>query len=132
MDSVKFLDHVISTERVMIDPHKVEAIMNWEAPINQTEVRSFYGLAEYYRRFIRNFSMIVSPMTHLLKKNVEFMWSVECQRSMKELKKRLTTTSVLMLPNDSSNFVVYSDASQKGIGCALIQNKRVVSYISDS
>ena len=74
--------------------------------------------------------MIASPMTNLLKKNVEFVWSEECQRSMDELKKRLTTTPILMLPDDDSDFVVYSDASQRGMGSMLMQNERVVSYIS--
>ena len=78
LDSVKFLDHVISTEGVMVDPQKVEAILNWEALTNQTKVRSFLSLAEYYRWFIMNFSVIASPITNLLKKNVEFVWSTEC------------------------------------------------------
>ena len=108
---MKFLGHVISAEGVMVDPQKVEAILNWEAPTNQTEVRNFLSLAGYYRRFIRNFLVIASPMTNLLKKNVEFVWSVECQRSMEELKKWLTRALVLMLPNDSNDFMEYSDAS---------------------
>ena len=95
----------------MVDPQKVEAILSWEAPTNQTKARSFLGLAGYYRRFIRNFSVIASPMTNLLKKNVGFLWSKECQRSMDELKRRLTTAPVLMLLDDDSDFVVYSDAS---------------------
>ena len=114
----------------MVDPQKVEAILSWEAPTNQTEVRSFLDLVGYYRRFIRNFSVIASPMTNLLKKNVEFVWSEECQRSMDELKRRLTTAPVLMLPEDDSDFVVYSDASQRGMGCVLMQNERIVFYIS--
>ena len=114
----------------MVDPQKVEAILSWEAPTNQTEVRSFLGLAGYYRRFIRNFSVIASPMTSLLKKNVGFVWSEECQRSMDELKRRLTTAPVLILPDDDSDFVVYSDASQRGMGYVLMQNERVVAYIS--
>ena len=83
----------------MVDPQKIEAISNWGAPTNQTEVRSFLGLAGYYRKFIRNFSLIASPLHKLLKKNVRFEWSEECQKSMDELKRRLTTAPVLILPD---------------------------------
>ena len=79
LDKVIFLGHVISSQGVMVDPQKIEAILNWEVPTNQTEVRSFLGLAGYYRRFIRNFSIIASPMIELLKKNVRFEWTEECQ-----------------------------------------------------
>ena len=97
LDIMKFLGHVILAEGIMVDPQKIEAIMNWEAPTNQTEVRSFLGLASYYRRFIRNFFLIASLMTNLLKKDVEFEWSEECQKSIDELKKRSTTALVLTL-----------------------------------
>ena len=104
----------------MVDPQKVKAILSWEAPTNQMKVISFLGLVEYYRWFIRNFSVIVSPMTNLLKKNVEFMWSKEYQRSMDELKKRLTTAAILILPDNDSDFVMYSDASQRSMGYMLM------------
>ena len=114
----------------MVDPQKIEAISNWGAPTNQTEVRSFLGLAGYYRKFIRNFSLIASSLHKLLKKNVRFEWSEECQKSMDELKRRLTTAPVLTLPDDSSDYVIYSDASLRGMGCVLMQNGRIISYLS--
>ena len=114
----------------MVDPQKIEAILNWEVPTNQTEVRSFLGLASYYRRFIKNFSIIASPMTELLKKNVRFEWTKECQQCMDELKERLTTAPILTLPDGESDFMVYSDASWNGLGCVLMQNGMVISYIS--
>ena len=77
-------------------------------------------MAGYYRRFIRNFFLVASPLNELLKKNVRFEWSEECQRSIDELKKRLTTASVLTLSDDSSDYVIYSDASLKDMGCALM------------
>ena len=95
----------------MVDPQKVEAILNWEPPTNQTEVKSFLGLAGYYRRFIRNFSIIASPMIKLLRKNVRFEWIEECQQSMNELKERLTTAPILTLSDDEGDFIIYSDAS---------------------
>ena len=87
-------------------------------------------MAGYYRKFIRNFSLIASPLHKLLKKNVRFEWSEECQKSMDELKRRLTTAPVLTLPDDSSDYVIYSDASLRGMGCVLMQNGRVISYLS--
>ena len=114
----------------MIDPQKIEAISNWGAPTNQTEVRSFLGLAGYYKKCIRNFSLIASPLHKLLKKNVRFEWSEECQKSMDELKRRLTTAPVLTLPDDSSDYIIYSDASLRGMGCVLMQNGRIISYLS--
>ena len=114
----------------MVDPQKIEAILNWAAPTNQTEVRSFLGLAGYYRRFIKDFSIIASPMIELLRKNVEFEWTEERQQCMDELKRRLTSAPILTLPDDDSEFVIYSDASLNGLGCVLMQNGKVIAYIS--
>ena len=72
LDRVNFLGHVISSQGVMVDPQKVEAILNWQASTNQTEVRSFLGLDGYYKKFIKKFSIIASPMIELLRKNVRF------------------------------------------------------------
>ena len=107
-----FLGHGISAEGVCVDPSKIAAIVNWKPPRNVTEVRSFLGLAGYYRRFARDFSIIVSPMTKLLRKNVRYLWSSKCQQSFEILKERLTTAPVLTLPVEGGRFVVYSDASK--------------------
>ena len=93
-------------------------------------MKSFLGLAGYYRKFIRNFSLIALPLHKLLKKNVRFEWSKECQKSMDELKRRLTTTPVLTLSDDSSDYVIYSDALLRGMGCILMQNGWIISYLS--
>ena len=114
----------------MIDSQKIEAILNWAAPTNQTEVRSFLGLAGYYRRFIKDFSIIASPMTELLRKNVKFEWTEERQQCMDELKGRLMSAPILTLPDDENEFVIYSDTSWNGLGCVLMQNRKVVAYIS--
>ena len=114
----------------MVDPQKIEAILNWEAPTNQIEMRSFLGLAGYYRRLIKNFSLIASPLNELLKKNIRFEWYEKCQKSMDELKKRLTIGSVLTLPNDSSDYVIYNDASLRGMDYVLMQNGWVIYYLS--
>jgi hypothetical protein len=121
MEKVVFLGHVLSAEGITVDPSKVESFTKWEQPLNVIDVRSFLGIAEYYRRFIENFSKIAKPMTELLKNNTKFEWSEACERSFQELKRRLTTAPVLTLPNIKKDFVVYCDASKKGFVCVLVQ-----------
>jgi hypothetical protein len=130
LDRVIFLGHVVSAEGIFVDPKKIEAILKWERPTNMTEIRSFLGLAGYYRRFVEGFSAIASPMTKLTRKEVKFEWSKECEQSFQELKKRLTTAPVLTLPEGQEGFIVYSDASNKGLGCVLMQKGKVIAYAS--
>ncbi|KAL4021466.1 hypothetical protein IC575_020267 [Cucumis melo] len=98
LEQVVFLGHVVSAKGVSVDPQKVEAIVNWERPISATEVRSFLGLAGYYRRFIEDFSRLALPLIALTRKNVKFEWSDKCEQSFQELKKRLVTAPILVLP----------------------------------
>jgi len=95
-----------------------------------SEICSFLGLAGYCRRFIEGFSNLAKPMTALLGKNAKFVWSEKCQASFDELKKRLTTAPVLILPDLSKKFSIYCDASRQGLGCVLMQEGRVVAYAS--
>ena len=88
LDHVVFLGHVISSKGIEVDPRKIEAIWNWEVPKNVTEVRSFLGMTDYYRRFVEGFSKIAGPMTKLLRKNIPFKWTEEAQQSFYELKRR--------------------------------------------
>ncbi|XP_058725857.1 uncharacterized mitochondrial protein AtMg00860-like [Vicia villosa] len=99
MSEVKFLGHVISGGGVAVDPSKVEAVINWERPKNATEVRSFLGLAGYYRRFIMGFSKLALPLTRLTRKEVSLSWNSECEKSFQKLKEKLTTTPVLVIPD---------------------------------
>ncbi|KAL0313196.1 UNVERIFIED_CONTAM: Retrovirus-related Pol polyprotein from transposon [Sesamum radiatum] len=124
---VVFLGHVISGDGVMPDPAKVKAIMEWRTPKSATEIRSFLGLAGYYRRFVEGFSIIDGPLTKLLRKGVAFNWTEQCQRSFEELKKRLISTPILVLPSGSGGYVVYTDASKQGLGCVLMQNGKVIA-----
>jgi hypothetical protein len=112
MEEVTFLGHVLSAKGVVVDPSKIEAVSKWQSPKSVTEIRSFLGLAGYYRQFIENFSKTAKPMTELLKSNTPYVWSDKCEASFQELKTRLTTTSVLTLPDASKDFVVYCDASR--------------------
>jgi ribonuclease HI len=121
---------VLTADGVAVDPEKIEAVSEWQQPKNVTDIRSFLGLAGYYRRFIENFSKIAKPMTELLKNNVSFIWSPKCEASFQELKSRLTTTPVLTLPDIQKDFIVYYDASRQGLGCVLMQDDRVVVYAS--
>ena len=104
-------------------------VQKWEQPLNVTDVRSFLGLAGYYRRFIENFSKIAQPMTNLLKTK-GFEWTPECEKSFQTLKEKLTTTPVLALPDIRQDFIVYCNASRQGLGCVLMQNGKVIAYAS--
>ncbi|XP_058758712.1 uncharacterized protein LOC131631965 [Vicia villosa] len=99
MSEVKFLGHVISGGGVVVDPSKVEAVINWGRPKNATKVRSFLGLAGYYRRFIMGFSKCALPLTRLTRKEVSFIWNSECEKSFQKLKEKLTTIQVLVIPD---------------------------------
>ena len=130
LNQVVFLGHVISKDLITVDPNKIEAVVNWDRPTNVSEVRSFLGLAGYYRRFVKGFSRIAAPLTQLTQMNVKFEWKEECKKSFQELKRRLVTTLVLTIPLGTGGFVIYSDASHKGLGCMLMQNGKVVAYAS--
>ncbi|KAL0313648.1 UNVERIFIED_CONTAM: Retrovirus-related Pol polyprotein from transposon.6 [Sesamum radiatum] len=106
MEEITFLGHVISKEGVQPDPTKVKAILEWEPPKNVSKVRSFLGLAGYYRRFVKDFSVVAKPLTNLLKKNAPFNWNDKCAHSFEELKKRLTSALILALPSGDGGYVV--------------------------
>jgi hypothetical protein len=99
-------------------------------PTNVSEIQNFLGLAGYYRRYINDFSKIAKPMTKLLKKNKTFEWTDECQTSFEELKKRLTSAPVLILPDLTKKFDIYCDASHWELGCILMQEGQVLCYAS--
>ena len=130
LEEVKFLGHVVSKAGVAVDPSKVKAVIDWPQPKSVTDIRSFLGLAGYYRKFIKDFSLVASPMTKLTRKGVRFEWSSKCEENFQSLKKSLTTAPVLTLPNGNEGFVVFSDASRLGLGCVLIQDGKVVAYAS--
>ncbi|KAJ3680982.1 hypothetical protein LUZ60_015471 [Juncus effusus] len=128
LPSVSFLGHMISKDGLSVDPKKVEAVVNWKPPMNVTEVHSFLGLAGYYRRFVDGFAKIALPMSRLMRKDVKFVWDEKCQKSFEELKKKLVSAPVLVVPELGKEFSVYSDASLQGLGCVLMQGKNVIAY----
>ena len=113
-----------------VNPNKISDVLNWKIPTNVSEIRSFLGLAGYYRRFIEFFSKIAKPMTDLLKKNRKYTWTDECEESFNELKTRLTTAPILVLPDDAKDFMVYYDACRNGLGAVLMQERKVNAYVS--
>jgi hypothetical protein len=108
-DKVPFLGHIISNGGISVDPAKVKEIVVWSIPTTVTEIQSFLGLAGYYRRFIEGFSKIAKLMTSLLEKGREFKWDEKCQESFDQLKKRLMSPPVLVMPDLQKRFDIYWD-----------------------
>ena len=105
----------MSASEVSVDLEKVEAVMSWERPKSVFEIRSFLGLAGYYRRFIEDFSRIAAPMTRLTRKEVKFEWDDRCEEAFQELKRRLTSAPILIVPDRGQGYTVYCDASRAGL-----------------
>ncbi|KAI3762282.1 hypothetical protein L1987_52707 [Smallanthus sonchifolius] len=100
---VQFLGHVINAEGILVDPSKIETVMKWNPPKTPTEIRSFLGLAGYYRRFIQDFSKIATPLTKLTKKETKFVWGVKQDNAFQKLKEKLTQAPVLSLPEGTED-----------------------------
>ncbi|GKA64815.1 putative reverse transcriptase domain-containing protein [Tanacetum coccineum] len=127
---VQFLGHVIDSQGIHVDPAKIESIKDWASPKSPTEIRQFLGLAGYYRRFIEGFSKIAKPMTKLTQKKVKFVWGDKQEAAFQLLKKKLCSAPILALPEGSEDFIVYCDASIKGLGVVLMQREKVIAYAS--
>jgi RNase H-like domain found in reverse transcriptase/Reverse transcriptase (RNA-dependent DNA polymerase)/Integrase zinc binding domain/Chromo (CHRromatin Organisation MOdifier) domain/Retroviral aspartyl protease len=119
---VEFLGHIISEKGLEVDHRKVEAIQNWPVPQTLHDVRSFHGLANYYRRFIHHFSHIAAPLTELTKKNHSFKWNDRAQVAFEKLKAALSSAPVLLIPDPSKEFRVHTDASDFAVGAILLQD----------
>ena len=125
---VSFLGHMVSASGVSVDPEKVEAVMSWERSKSVFEIRSFLGLAGYYRRFIEDFSRLAAPMTRLTRNEVKFDWDDRCEKAFQEFRRRLIIAPILIVPERGQGYTVYCDASKAGLGCVLMQSGRVVAY----
>jgi hypothetical protein len=130
LKQVAFLVHIISNEGIFVDPSKVQDVLGWDSPMSAGDIRSFLGLAGYYQRFIEGFSKISKPMTELLERDKKFKWMPACEASFQELKKRLTTALILVMPDMEKSFSIYCDASGQGLECVLMQDGHVVAYAS--
>jgi hypothetical protein len=113
-----------------VDPSKVQEVMEWRPPKSVHQIRSFLGLAGYYRRFVPDLSRISKSMTELLKKGVKFVWDGKCDNAFQTLKQYLTSAPVLVQPDNSKPYEVYCHASGTGLGCVLMQENRVIAYAS--
>nr|GEV47040.1 putative reverse transcriptase domain-containing protein [Tanacetum cinerariifolium] len=120
---VQFLGHVIDSRGIHVDPAKIESIKNWASPSPKTptEIRQFLGLAGYYLRFIEGFSKIAKSMTKLTQKGIKFDWGEKEENAFQLIKQKLCSVPILVLPKGSEDFVVYCDASHKGLGVVLIK-----------
>ena len=123
--TVSYLGHLITSEGIQPDPEKTSRVANYPTPTDVNEVRSFLGLASYYRRFVPGFSQIAAPLHSLLKKGAQFYWSVECQDAFQKLKQLLISAPVLSYPRFDPNhpFILETDASAKGLGAVLAQQQ---------
>ncbi|GJV68776.1 reverse transcriptase domain-containing protein [Tanacetum coccineum] len=130
LQEVHFLGHVVNQNGIHVDPSKIEAVKNWKTPTTPSKIRSFLGLAGYYRRFIANFSKIAKPLTSLTQKNQKYVWGVEQEEAFQALKNNLCDAPILTLPDGVEDFVVYCDASNQGLGCVLMQRGKVIAYAS--
>ncbi|XP_070006050.1 uncharacterized protein [Nicotiana sylvestris] len=131
LKSVTFLGHVVSSERIQVDPQKIAAVKDWPRPMTPTEIRSFLGLAGYYRRFVEGFSTLASPLTKLTQKAVKFQWSGACEKSFQELKSRLTTAPRPLareVHQLSSLGVRLADSNEGGV---IVQNGAESSLVAE-
>ena len=118
---VMLLGHVLSTEGISPIPDKVKVILNWLPPKNHTQLKSFLGAIGYYRKFIKNFAQIANPLFNLLKKDVPYVWSNDCNASFERLKRSLITAPILTPPDYTKPFIIRTDASRSGLGGVLLQ-----------
>ena len=129
-DMIHYIGHIISYEGIFVDPEKIEAIMNWPTPRNVTDVRSFMGLAGYYRIFIEGFSKVAHPVTSLQKKGIKFEWTSRCEESFQQLKNLLTSAPNLNIADLGKYVVVCTNACNQGIGGVIMQDNQMVCYES--
>ncbi len=132
--SVLYLGHIVHRDGISTDPEKIRVIEEWATPTCLRDVRSFLGLASYYRRFVKGFCDIARPLYNLIKKNTAFNWTDQCDEAFSTLKRCLTTSPLLAYPDHSGKFFLDTDASGTGIGAVLSQeqggHERVIAYAS--
>lgn len=131
LDKINFLGFVISANGIEVDSENVKAIKEWPQPKNASAIRSFHGLASFYRRFIKDFSTIAAPLNEMVKKHVVFKWRKSQKWAFNDLKEKLSSTPLLSLPNFEDIFEIECDASGIGIRAILIQEQKPIMYFSE-
>nr|GFA57087.1 hypothetical protein [Tanacetum cinerariifolium] len=131
-DEKKHEEHLkaILDQGIHVNPAKIKSVKDWASPKSPTEICQFLGLAGYYRRFIEGFSKMAKPITKLTQKKVTFEWGDKQEAAFQLLKQKLCSAPILALPKGSEDFIVYCDASNKGLGAVLMQREKVISYAS--
>ncbi|CAN6252738.1 unnamed protein product [Urochloa humidicola] len=129
---LEYLGHLISNNGVATEPSKIAAVSSWPTPANVKELRGFLGLTGYYKRFIKHYGIISRPLTQLLKKGTQFLWTPDTQQAFELLKQALVEAPVLAVPDFTKQFVVETDASDLGFGAVLMQGGHPVSYLNKS
>ena len=122
-----FLGHVVSAAGVRVDPQKVSAVWAWPVPTSVTEVRSFLGLANYFRKFMQGYASMSAPLSDLTRKHARFLWSAECQTAFEKVKESPINAPVLKQRDFSKSFKVIADASNKGVGAVLLQEGHLIA-----
>lgn len=133
LPEVEFLGHFVGRNGVRVDERKIQIVRDWPIPTTATELRSFLGLCNYFRRFVHAYAAITKPLNALTGSNVVWTknsWTAECQEAYDTLREKLTTAPVLQLPCWDKEFEVICDASKITVGCILCQEGRVVAYES--
>jgi hypothetical protein len=130
LKQVAFLGHIILKGGISVDSSKVQDVLSCKAPTSVSDIQSILALARYYRRFIEVFLKISKPMTELLEKDKKLKWTPVCEASFQELKKRLMTAPILVMPEMLKPSPIYCNASGQGLGCVLMQDGHVVAYAS--
>ena len=132
--TIEYLGYVISGEGKSVDPRKKESIVKYPVPSNAKELRSFLGIASFCRRFIRDFAIVAQPLYDLTRPRKKFEWTFACQVAFEEVKKRLMSAPVLAMPNPNLPYMLYTDASDLGMGAVLCQQqggkRRIIAYAS--
>jgi len=131
---IKYLGHVISERGVSTDEEKISSVRDWPIPRTKKQVRSFLGFCSYYRRFVKDFSLIAKPLFSLTENTCKFTWDELCDAAFKELKRRLISSPILSFPKEDGQFILDTDASNHGIGAVLSQvqegGEKVIAYYS--